>query len=303
MKINNEGIIMDTRRNLLKLILSGSGLMFFGCASSSSKSEIQVLDKKYQELEKKRQVLETIKRKYRYQYSVLEYVKRCFNYSLKVMENTNFETKIEEKYPIDITFTFPYWFGPDLALTKNEYFIRKYANDDLLFFNFGLEGRINNMYRYRKDLFGKENSDSFVKKHFGKDSVKDLFVSIYYKVTSFNDIDLFIWLRKLDENHLIHLNSLLDLKKIELINYNFIKYFYSRYLGFEYSLDPKNYPNVLKEIPLKAWKFTIDGKSISFTREDYIPYVFSLMIMERMIVSVKNKPSSFSLKSLNQIII
>ena len=292
---------MNIRRKLITLALSGIGITFLGCASSSSDMEILKLDKKYKELEEREKILQKIREKYAYQYSVLEYVKKCFNYSLKVMENTNFETKIEERYPIDIVFTFPYWFGPNLALSKNEYFIRKYAGDDLLFFNFGLEGRIDNIYRYREDLFGGEDPSVFVKKYFNKDSVKDLFVSIYYKVTSFNNIDLFIWLKRLDKNNLINLNELLDLKEIEYINFNFIKYFYSRYLEYEQELDPKNYSNVLKKIPLKAWKFTIDNKNISFTKEDYIPYVFSFMIMERLILSVKNK-STTSLKFLNQII-
>jgi len=293
---------MNSRRFFLSLALAGTGAVFLGCASSSNNQETLEIDKKYKELEKKEKILKDIEKHYKYQYSVLGYIKKCFNYSLKIMEKTNFETKIEEKYPIDITFTFPYWFGPNITLTKDQYFVRKFAGDDLLFFNFGIGSRLENMYRYRKDLFGDQDPNEYIKKFFNKNSLKDFFVSIYYKVTSFNEIDLFLWLKNLNKFQLINIDELLQLEKIERVNFNFIKYFYDRYLQYEYELDPKNYKNLLKEIPLKEWKFSIDGQNIYFTKEDYIPYVFSLMIMERLILSVKKQKPSI-LRSLNQIII
>jgi hypothetical protein len=277
------------RRRFIYLLGSGSAFILSGCSfSNSNNSDLLKLDKTYKELSIKSKELEEIKKHNAYQFSVLGYIKKSFNYSIKVMENTNFETPIEKKYPIDITFTFPYFFGPNLALSKNDYFIRKYAGDDLLFFKFGIGDRINNMYRYRKDLFGDVSSDLFVKKYFNKDSVKDLFVSIFYKVTTFNDIDLFIWLKILEKTGLLNVNELLRYDLINRTNFSFIEFFYSNYLMFEKSLDPKNFEKkILPNIPLKEWKFTVKPYTIHFEKIDYIPYTFTLMIMERMILNIK----------------
>lgn len=42
----------------------------------------------------------------------------------------------------DFTFTLPWYIGPNVALTQDDYEIAKYSNSDLLFPGFGLRGRL-----------------------------------------------------------------------------------------------------------------------------------------------------------------
>lgn len=167
-------------------------------------------------------------------------------------------------------FTLPGYIGPSMAITEDEYFLNKYADKDLLFSNYGVKDRI-----YL--LTGNQSIDSKDEKakSYGFKNLQHMFEYLFIFYAKKDNYSLNKDLNKLKEKGLIS-SSAFSKQNLNKEHKDLLNNVFYTYLMFEKSPDIK----ILKE-----WSFTVDGKKITFTEEDYKPYAFTLVLMKELLLS------------------
>lgn len=210
---------------------------------------------------------------------VIEYVQLSHKKSLHLMEDLGFTMRYKSKFSQDALFTLPWFVGPKLDISKNDYLIKLYSTEDLLFTGYGLGDKINLYYRSTNEERINE---------LGFDSSKDLFEFVYNKLTSYNPKDVYIMLSILEEKNILKTEDVLNMENIDNMNNELLKFNFNNYNEFDQSMvATAEEKRLVTNNPLNSWRLSVNGKQVSLTKADFIPYSLTLIIMNEII---KNTP-------------
>ena len=150
--------------------------------------------------------------------------------------------------------TFPWYIGPNPAISKEEYELAKYTASDLLFPGFGLRKRIGFYLadKNRSPEIGTKMVDLFLREFSEKDPD-----------------DFFLYLRAIYD-------KTPEIAKKEKVNKeaeDMVRWLYERYLRIEGKVSDLD--SFLKTLP-----FYLDGKRYFLSLEDYYPYAFASLFVK-----------------------
>lgn len=210
---------------------------------------------------------------------VIEYVQLSHKKNLHLMEDLGFTMRYKSKFNQDALFTLPWFVGPKLEISKNDYLIKLYSTEDLLFTGYGLGDKIN--------LYFRSTSEERIHE-LGFDTSKDLFEFVYNKLTSYSPKDVYIMLSVLEENKILKTEDILNMENIESMNNDLLSFNFNNYNEFDKSMvaTPEE-KRLVTNNPLNSWRLSVNGKQVSLTKGDFIPYSLTIMIMNDII---KNTP-------------
>lgn len=164
--------------------------------------------------------------------------------------------------------TLPGYVGPSMALSQEEYILKKYSKSPLMFSKYGVKDRLF-LLTGTKSL-DKKNT---IAQSYGFKDLNDMFEYLFFfwtkKETSMLETDL----KSLAKKDLVDLDSFKK-ANLDAATNELVFDIYSNYLKFE---------NINDAVILDEWFFTIDGKQIIFKKEDYKPYAFILILIKELL--------------------
>lgn len=210
---------------------------------------------------------------------VIEYAQLSHKKNLQLMEDLGYTQRYKSNFSQDVLFTLPWFVGPQLDISKNDYLVKMYSTEDLLFTGFGLGDKINLYYR---------NVDNNRLNQLGFESSKDLFEFVYNKLTSYSAKDVYIMLAVMEERKILSVKDVLNYERINQKNKDLIGFNFYNYNEFDKSMvSTPAEKELLNENPLKSWRLSVNGKQVSLTESDFIPYALTVIICDEII---KNTP-------------
>jgi len=213
--------------------------------------------------------------------SVIDSLKMNYNNNIKTMDSIGLIFPDSEDNLIDTEYSLPWYIGSKINLSKNEYFIKKYTSEDLLFNNFGIKNKYKLFY-FNKTYKGKSANERSIQ--LGFESINDLYKSILYKLTTYSATDIFIELKTLEKLGILNTEEILNSNKINEFNEKFVKNLFNNYIQFEKSLETKENNYSLNNY-LKLWKYSVNDKKINFIKEDFELYSFAITLTELILTN------------------
>jgi hypothetical protein len=261
---------MDRRTFFKSLIATGifaaTASVFTGCDS-----ETKVLTAK-EVLEKHSNLL-----------SVIDYTQLTYKKGVSVLEELNFARANENKMSIDTIFTLPWYVGPKINLDKNEYFVKAYANESLLFTGFGIGDKVELNYRSSNLFSGKDTVSRA--NELGFEDIKSLYMYVFDKLTSYTATEVFVMIDLLDQKGILKKEDILNIENINKETKLLIQREFSGYINHEISMATSNKEKSAAKInlPKSKWNLRIENKVVSLKEEDFKIYALTYMICNKII--------------------
>lgn len=242
------------RRLFVKSAVLATPFLITGCSFNFIESKQEILDKNNSLL------------------ATIDYIQIFYKKGLRKMEDLNFSLINSNQY-IGANYTLPWYVGPNISLDKNEYLLKTYNQEPLLFNGFGIKNRLN------MDLPNKGLSK------IGYSSIEQLYSIIFDKITSYSKYEVFAMIEKLEEDGILNKGYILDLRNVELHTEKLLRKKYEFYINYETSMalsdtDRKFIDNNLIN---PKWKFRVGDKLVTLNKEDYLIYGLVSMICEQII--------------------
>jgi len=227
--------------------------------------------------------------------AVLEYVLENHRQAVYAMDDFGYTVNIEslkDSGSVDLILTLPWYMGPKIEMSKNDYVLNKYSEANFLFTGYGIKSRIREVsakfkaYTRRnmsEDEEAKIKSTEAILIKLGLDSEVDLFLYIYDKLTSYSAPEVYVLMDYLAKKGVIDRSEILSKEYIDTAADKLIEFMYSNYIDFE---EGKPYMSKDKNGVL-IWGFTDPSsqKEVHFSRSAYIPYALTFIIMNNIISS------------------
>lgn len=164
----------------------------------------------------------------------------------------------------------PAYFGANPTLNYDDYSIKKYNGNNLLFNSFGVD---NNVYLIiQADMgYSKEIADQKAQK-FGFNTAKDMYDYLFNYLQTKSNKDIFYGLVKLEKNNLISSKELFDQSKLDEETHQIIYSVFYHYFKFENKSELSD-----------KWVLNIDDKKVTFSKDDYKPYALTFLLMNQLL--------------------
>lgn len=159
--------------------------------------------------------------------------------------------------------------GASRILSKNDYELRKFDKESLLFPKFGVK---NNIYTIL--VPNNWNKAESTAKSYGFKNVQDMYEYIYTRINKDSPKELYYMLKNLQNNKVLSLGYVMNKTNIEKEITRIISVIYGPYIKYEHMRSPEILPN---------WFTTFEGKKIFFTRKDYRPFALSILIVKQLL--------------------
>jgi len=265
---------MLNRRDFIRLSLTSGALTliggaFSGCSQNINKvSKAEVIDRESNLI------------------SAIDYTQMSFKDSIRYMEGVNLTRKDYKKYSFDLEFSLPWFIGPRVDMDKDNYFVRRYSNEDLLFTDFGIGNRLYFDYRYKYKELGLEKKFTVDQKaiSLGYDSLEDMYISIFIILTTYQPKETYVFLKKYADMGLIDLDSILNISNIKKDTEKLIRKYYNSYYSFEDNAKDNGIKSNLDNT-LYNWFVIIDNKEIKLKKEDYYIYALTDKIVTNILIN------------------
>lgn len=164
-------------------------------------------------------------------------------------------------------------YGPSLILNKDNYEIRKFTNEPLLFANNGVKDRIKLFLLDVKTEKGLDHKAS----SFGFKDTKQMFEYFYLAFNKSKPEAVNESLKYMSSEGLINLNNLTT-PSLNKMTKDIKRSLYGAYFHYE-----KN------ETIKKEWRFDTDMKKTYLEEDDYKPYALVVLVMKDLLSSDKEK--------------
>lgn len=261
------------RRNFIKVGLSLAAIsLLSGCMNTIGFKEIEPLnagkislDKYYKEL------------------SLLDMIKISYLKGVKRVESAGFAFSEESSYNNEVVYSLPWYLGPDITLSRDEYLLNIYNSGNLLFVKHGIRAK---SYFLTKDSLIENHMNNL--RELGYNNFNDLYEFIFRKIATYSKDELFVYINNLRARGLIN-KDIYSSTFFEAKNETFINKLYAPYISHEISLtvNELNNRDPRKEgYPLNNWRVNAIN-DISFKREDFYIYTFTSIICEEILNNYK----------------
>lgn len=261
------------RRNFIKVGLSFAAVsLLSGCVNTYGLKETELvnvgkisLDKYYKEL------------------SLLDMIRISYLKGVQQVESTGFSFKEETSYSNEVVYSLPWYLGPDVTLSKDEYLLNIYNGGNLLYVKHGIRAK---SYFLTRDSLIETHMDNL--RELGYNNFNDLYEFIFRKIATYSKDELFVYINNLKIRGLIS-KDIYGSAFFEAKNEAFINKFYAPYISHEISLtvNELNNRDPRKEsYPLNNWRVTAIN-DVSFKKDDFYIYTFTSIICEEILNNYK----------------
>ena len=213
--------------------------------------------------------------------SVIDIVKIHFNDSLSTMSIFGLNFNDKDNPSLDTEYSLPWYIGPKLNLSKNEYFVDLYSDTDLLFLGYGIKDRINLMLR--KDTFQGISAEE-KSRNLGFSSTIDLYKYVFNYISSYSATEVFVKLKNLESINAISTDKILNESFIKKENDKLIRDIFKNYISFEKEI---NNTVITTDSLLRKTHYTINGEKVHFIKSDFEIYTLSLIIVKEILNNTK----------------
>lgn len=196
-------------------------------------------------------------------------VRQQYKNSLMDIYRHNLYMGYKSKY-VEVEFSLPWFYGPNISMDKELYFLKRYRQIALLEAGFGLRDRLSIHYQANtKITLEKMMMNAY---DYGFHELSEMYEFLLYKLAFHPENESYEFLKFLEKNKLIKTSDILDFNKMKKRRTDFIKELYENYITFEtkeFKKVDKTIPDYKDTIPLNVWFAEINGNKIYFSEEDY----------------------------------
>lgn len=206
--------------------------------------------------------------------AAIDLVQMPYKKGLVSMEDLSF--MYNSKSYVGTRHLLPWFVGAKIDLNKNDYFIKGFTNEDLLYTGYGIKDRLSLHYsknRVKVISLGFENAIQ-------------LYLAVFDRVSSYSKYELLSYLERLEAGGLLNKEELLDYNSIKNKNNLFIGEMFNNYNEYEETV------KITKEsLPVinKKWKITINKEPVHISENDYLIYSFTHTICESILKNGNDK--------------
>lgn len=189
----------------------------------------------------------------------------------KALRNAR-EINLYSTEKIGVDFSIPWYYGPQINIEPERYDALLNKQADLLFAGYGVRDRLS------IDHKSQTNRPKVLK--LGFDSVLDLYVFIFDRVTNLSAGELYSFLLDLDRQGMIQISDLVSSTNVYSRNDAYIKRIYERYLEVD-----KN-GQILQ---FNLWRISNGVLSTTTDADEYLPYSFTATIVDKLLSNSESR--------------
>ena len=189
----------------------------------------------------------------------------------KALRNAR-EINLYSTEKIGVDFSIPWYYGPQINIEPERYDALLNKQADLLFAGYGVRDRLS------IDHKSQTNRPKVLK--LGFDSVLDLYVFIFDRVTNLSAGELYSFLLDLDRQGMIQISDLVSSTNVYSRNDAYIKRIYERYVEVD-----KN-GQILQ---FNLWRISNGVLSTTTDADEYLPYSFTATIVDKLLSNSESR--------------
>jgi hypothetical protein len=191
------------------------------------------------------------------------------------MENIGFIVRDKNKFSEDLSFTLCWYFGPKLDISREDYLVKMYSSDDLLFTGYGLGDKISLIY----NSFGEEKIHDL-----GFNNAKELHSFIYNKLTSYSARDVYFMLENMEDHGLLKVTDIVNYDNLMTERDSLLGFNFYNYNQFDKSmLDTPSQEKYVNATRINDWTITVNGRRVHLTKEDFDIHAMTAMICKSIL--------------------
>lgn len=188
----------------------------------------------------------------------------------KALRNAR-EINLYSTEKIGVDFSIPWYYGPQINIEPERYDALLNKQADLLFAGYGVRDRLS------IDHMSQTNRPKVLR--LGFDSVLDLYVFIFDRVTNLSAGELYSFLLDLDRQGMIQISDLVSSTNVYSRNDAYIKRIYERYVEVDKS----------GQIQFNLWRVSNGVLSTTTDADEYLPYSFTATIVDKLLSNSESR--------------
>lgn len=198
-------------------------------------------------------------------------IKKQYSSTLIKLKDSDFKSSLlTEEIGIFKSRSLPAYLGASMTLSQDEYIIKKFNGDTLIFDNYGVDSRLNMILSSNMKLSYEELDKRAVM--YGFKSSKDMYEYLYYFLHTQTEDEILYTLVKLEKKDLIKFENFLNEKKVNDKIDELVYMIFNPYIKFENN-----------ETLKPEWAMNMKNKKVSFTKDDYRIYAHVILLMEDLL--------------------